>query len=148
MKKTHFTVYLTLTFINKYMSLCFNTNNPPWTNSYILDHSNLQNMFRAPPKPDRKYVEENGLAAMLANNRSAGAAPEMNLRECVIWILLPSTNKAAHSGFETQRRHHQKSKTGVSVAPQKGLMTSKNFFLKISRICDKVVLKITVKNGK
>ena len=32
-----------------------------------------------------------------------------------------------HSGFETQRRHHQKSKTGVSVAPQKGLMSYKNF---------------------
>ena len=24
-----------------------------------------------------------------------------------------------HPGFETQGRHHQKSKTGVSVAPQK-----------------------------
>ena len=34
---------------------------------------------------------------------------------------LPSVNKAAHSGFETQRRHHRKSKTGVSVAPQKDL---------------------------
>ena len=39
------------------------------------------------------------------------------------------TNKAAHSGFETQKRHHQKSKTGVSLAPQKGLMSSQ-FFLK------------------
>ena len=28
----------------------------------------------------------------------------------------PSANKAAHSGFETPRRRHQKSKTGVSVA--------------------------------
>ena len=27
----------------------------------------------------------------------------------------------------TQGRRHQKSKTGVSVAPQKGLMSSKNF---------------------
>ena len=32
-----------------------------------------------------------------------------------------------HPGFETQGRHHQKSKTGVSVAPQKGLMSSKNY---------------------
>ena len=39
-------------------------------------------------------------------------------------------NKAAHSGFETQRRRHQKSKIGVSVAPQKGPMSSKNFFKK------------------
>ena len=49
----------------------------------------------------------------------------MNLRECVTHMHLPSTNKAAHSFFETQRRHHQKSKTRVSVAPQKGLMSSK-----------------------
>ena len=41
-----------------------------------------------------------------------------------------SANKAAHSGFETQRRCHHKSKTGVSVAPQKGLMSTNNFFLK------------------
>ena len=27
-----------------------------------------------------------------------------------------SSNKATHSGFETQRRHHLKSKIGVSVA--------------------------------
>ena len=32
-----------------------------------------------------------------------------------------------HPGFETQGRRHQKSKTGVSVAPQKGLMSSKNY---------------------
>ena len=30
---------------------------------------------------------------------------------CKVW------KKAAHSGFETQRRHHQKSKTVVSVPP-------------------------------
>ena len=33
--------------------------------------------------------------------------------------------KGIHPGFETQGRHHQKSKTGVTVAPQKGLMSSK-----------------------
>ena len=32
--------------------------------------------------------------------------------------------------FETQGRHHQKSKIGVSVVPRKGLMSSKNFFKK------------------
>ena len=30
-----------------------------------------------------------------------------------------------HPGFENHGRHHQKSKTGVLVAPQKGLMSSK-----------------------
>ena len=43
---------------------------------------------------------------------------------------LPSVNKAAHYGFETQRRCNQKSKTWVSVAPQKGLMSSNTFFFK------------------
>ena len=35
---------------------------------------------------------------------------------CNTYIPLPSANKAAHSGFETQRRCHQKSKIGVSEA--------------------------------
>ena len=68
-----------------------------------------------------KYVEMIGLAAILAAKRSAGVTAEVNLKECVIHTPLLSMNKAAHSGFETQRRHHKKSKTGVSVAPLKGL---------------------------
>ena len=60
---------------------------------------------------------------MLAIKKSAVAAPEMNLRN-----LLHAVNKAGkrgiHSGFGTQRRCHQSSKQGVSVAPQKGLMSS------------------------
>ena len=35
-----------------------------------------------------------------------------------------SANKAAHSGFETQIRRHQKSKSGVSMTLQKGRMSS------------------------
>ena len=60
------------------------------------------------------YMEENCLAV----KRLAGVAPEVNCRD-----------KAAHSGFET-KRHHQQSKTGVSVAQQKGLVSSKFFFIK------------------
>ena len=75
----------------------------------------------------RKYVDENGSVA----KRSAGVAPEVNLRERVTRTPPPSSNKAAHSGFETQRRRYQKSKTGVSVAPQKGLLSSKFFFKKV-----------------
>ena len=41
-----------------------------------------------------------------------------------------SMNKDAHSGFETKTRPHQKSKTEISVTPQKGLMSSKIFFEK------------------
>ena len=44
----------------------------------------------------------------------------------ITYLSLPSMNKAAHSGFEIQRIHHQKSKTGVSVTPQKGFMSSNN----------------------
>ena len=43
----------------------------------------------------------------------------------------PSPIRAAHSGFETQRRCQQQSNTGVSVNPQKGLMSSKFFFKKL-----------------
>ena len=64
---------------------------------------------------------------ILAAKRSAGVEPLVNLREYVARMPPPSMNKAAHSGFETQKRHHQKSKTGVSVAPEKGLMSSKKF---------------------
>ena len=69
--------------------------------------------------PGHRYVEEIGLAAMLAAKRLPGVAPEVNLREHVTHMPPPSMNKAVHSGFETQRKHHKKSKTGVSVAPQK-----------------------------
>ena len=67
--------------------------------------------------PVCRYAEENGSATMLAAKRSAGVTPKMNVRECITHVSPPSVNKAIHSGFETQRRRHQKSKTGVSVAP-------------------------------
>ena len=38
--------------------------------------------------------------------------------------------KGIHPGFETQGRHHPKSKTGILVAAQKGLMSSRNVFKK------------------
>ena len=67
------------------------------------------------------HEEENGSAAMPATKRSAVVTPDMNLIDCVTHIPPRNANKAAHSGFETQRRCHQKSKTKESVAPQKGL---------------------------
>ena len=54
---------------------------------------------------------------ILAAKRAAGVTPEVNLKKCVTHTPPPSCP------------HHQKSKTRVSVAPQKGLMSSK-FFLK------------------
>ena len=75
--------------------------------------------------PPHRYVEGNGSAAMLAAKRLAGVAPEVNLKEYVTCTSPPSANKASHSAFETQRRRHQNSKTGVSVAPQKDLCPPK-----------------------
>ena len=72
-----------------------------------------------------RYVEEIGLAAMMAAKRLASVTPEVDLREYVTG----TPNKVAHSGFETQRRYQKKSKIskiGVSVTPQKGLMSFKN----------------------
>ena len=53
------------------------------------------------------------LDVILVAKRSTGVAPEVT--------------RDAHSGLETQRRCHQMSKTGVSVAQQTGIMTSKLF---------------------
>ena len=61
------------------------------------------------------------LAAMLDIYTSRGVTPEVNIRECISCMPPQSLNKAAHSGFETQRRHHQKSKTGHKWPHKKGL---------------------------
>ena len=54
---------------------------------------------------------------MLAAKMSAGVAPEVNLMN-----QLHAGNEAykqgIQPGFETQGRYHEKSKTGISVAPQ------------------------------
>ena len=51
--------------------------------------------------------------------RSAGVTPEVNLRECTSHMPPASMNEADHSSFESQTKHHQKSKTGISVIPEK-----------------------------
>ena len=77
---------------------------------------------------------------MLTIKRLAGVTPEVNLKECISHMPLLSVNKVAHSGFETQRRrYYQKSKTGVSVAPQKGLISS-NFWRECLRAMTFVIL--------
>ena len=58
-------------------------------------------------------MEEIGSVAMLAGKRSVGVAPDLG--ECVTCMPPPSVNKTAHSGFET----------GISVASQEGLVSSK-----------------------
>ena len=66
-------------------------------------------------------MDRKGLAAMLTSIQSAGVAPEVNLR-----ITQVRKHASDPPCFETQGRCHQKSKTGVPVAPRKGLMSSKN----------------------
>ena len=51
--------------------------------------------------------------------------------EHISCMPLPSVNKAAPSGFETQRRCHQKSKKKVSAVPQKRTWSYKIFFKKL-----------------
>ena len=46
--------------------------------------------------------------------------PEVSLREGI-----SRSNKAAHSGLETQRRRPQKSQIGVSVAPRMDMCRTK-----------------------
>ena len=48
---------------------------------------------------------------MLAAKRSSGVALEVNIIEHATLTPLPSTSRAAHSGFGTQGRRHQKSKS-------------------------------------
>ena len=55
--------------------------------------------------------------------QSAGVAPEVNLRNSM--QTRKHASEGIHPGFETHGRRHQKSKTGVSVATQKGLVSYK-----------------------
>ena len=75
---------------------------------------------------------------MLPDKSSAVVTLEVNLDN-----PLHANNKACeqgiHPGFQMEDRHHQKSKTGVSVAPQKGLKSPKHFFEKITLYTSKLV---------
>ena len=51
-----------------------------------------------------------------ARYASKGFAPESK-GTYITYMPLLSANKPSHYGFETHRRRHQKSKTGVSVVP-------------------------------
>ena len=74
--------------------------------------------------PASRYVEENSLAAMLSKKRSAGVTPEVNLKECVTCTLPLSANKATLA-VNPREDTNKSLKTGVSVASQKGLLSSK-----------------------
>ena len=80
------------------------------------------------------YVDRKGSAAMLTSTQSAGVAPQVNLRITQV----RKHTKGIHPGFETQGRCHQTSKTGLSKAPWKGLISSKTIFKKIRLVMQEV----------
>ena len=101
--------------------------------------------------PAYRYLEEIGLAAMLAAKRLAGVTPEVNLKDHVTCMPLASVSKAAQSGFETQRRHHQSPKQGYQWPHRKDLCPPKffrkKFFVKTTSLLrSKSFVPITVKN--
>ena len=61
-----------------------------------------------------------GKSDWLAIYTGKSVALEVNLRKRISHTPLQSMDKVAHSAFETQRRCHQKSETGVPVAPKNG----------------------------
>ena len=76
---------------------------------------------------------------MLGAKSSAYVAPEVNPRESTLHLPLQKAKKAGHSLFETQRRPHQKPKTGILVAPpppQKDMCLPKTVNKKIGKFGD------------
>ena len=59
-------------------------------------------------------MDQKGLAVMLAIRRSAGVAPEVNLRN-PLQSGEETHKQGIHPGFETHGIHHHKSKTGLSL---------------------------------
>ena len=78
---------------------------------------------------------------MLSIKSSAGVILDVNLRN-PLHTCKEAHMHGFHSGFETQDRHHQKSRTGVGMVSQKGLMSS-NFFIKrekAEKACYRILL--------
>ena len=75
------------------------------------------------------YVDENSSTATLAAKRSAGVAPEVNVKNS-LGVDDKGCRQGNHPGFETYAKVTKIPKR-VSVTPQKGLMSSKQIiFLK------------------
>ena len=72
-----------------------------------------------------KYINQKSLTVVLTIKRPAG------ITEVYLGNPLQAGDQACkwgiHNDFEMQGRRHQKSKIGVSVVPQRGLMYSKIF---------------------
>ena len=73
---------------------------------------------------------------MLVVEKLASVAPGVNLREPASHMPLPSSTKAAHSGFETQRRRHQKVQNRDISGPHKNELCPQKIFKKLYQHAD------------
>ena len=76
-----------------------------------------------------KYVDRNGSAAMLTAKRSAGVTLEVNLRN-MLYAGEEAQVRESTLALNLGKTSPEQSKTGVSVATQKRLVSSKYFFKK------------------
>ena len=84
----------------------------------------------------RKYVDQNGSAAILATKMSVRVIPEVNLRiPCV--QAIKHASEGFHPFFETQGRLHHKFKPWVSVPLLPKKTCPPKFFFKKSLILTK-----------
>ena len=74
-------------------------------------------------------MDRKSSVAMLTTIQSVGVTPKVNHRNS-LYAGNRASKRGIHPDFETQERYHQKSKTGVSVAPRKGLVSPRFFFKK------------------
>ena len=104
----------------------------------LCEHLHDRSQFQVAPMPAPRYVEENGLAAILTTKRSAGVLPEVNPRKYVTCMPLPRANKAAHSGFEIQIDVTRSPKQGYQWPHKKDSWCSPIFFKKFRKKCQTV----------
>ena len=85
------------------------------------------------------------LVSLLAAKRLAGVAPDVNLGH----TPPASMSKAAHCGLQSQRRHHQKSKTGYLWSHKKDFCSPKKLFdfqnFVVTNTSNKYMLRILFK---
>ena len=80
---------------------------------------------------------------MLAVNKSAGIALEVNLRNS-LHVAEEAHTQEIQPGFETLGRHHQKSKREISTAPQKGLISLIIFLPRKRRINSYAIFSVSI----
>ena len=73
-----------------------------------------------------------GRVAILADKRSAGVTPVVNLRECIKCMPLPNVNNAVHSSFEIQRSTSESTKRTFVLETLKTSNTSSDKYFSLT----------------